>query len=45
MAQCETIDPKMLWFLQFFSAVALLESSVPFLHCPKLPRNKLNMDI
>ena len=44
MAQCEPINPKKLWFLQFFSVEALLKTSAPFLHCPKLPRNKLNMD-
>ena len=26
MAQCEPIDPKKLWFLQFFSVEALLET-------------------
>ena len=45
MAQCEPIDLKKLWFLQFFSVEALLETSALFLDCLKVPRNKLNMDI
>ena len=45
MAQCEPIDSKKLRLLQFFSVEleALLETSVPFLHCPKLPLSSVNM--
>ena len=45
IAQCEPSDPKKLWFKQFFSLEALLETSALFLHCPKLPCNELNMDL